>query len=276
MGDTISMDFIQAIIFGIVEGVTEFLPVSSTGHLILVSGLLGVSQDVFTKSFEIIIQLGAIAAVAVLYWRSFMNPEILKKVLVAFIPTGIIGLIFYKVVKTYLIGNEFVVIFALALGGVALIIFELWYKESKIALENSHDTGRKPIEDAAFQVGQVSYKQAALVGVFQAISIVPGVSRSAATIVGGLFLGLKRSVIIEFSFLLAVPTMVAATGLDLAKNYSIFSLDQFGVLAVGFGVSFAVALGSIKFLLYFIKRHNFISFGVYRIIAALLFWLFLI
>ncbi|MDO8482956.1 MAG: undecaprenyl-diphosphate phosphatase [bacterium] len=266
------MDFIQAIIFGVVEGVTEFLPVSSTGHLILLGQLLHVPEDAFTKSFEIIIQLGAIASVVILYWRSFLNPETLKKLAVAFIPTGIIGLAFYKIVKTYLIGNESTVLWALALGGAALIIFELWYKEPNTAVENSPDIRLKPTEDGMFQVGQVSYKQATLVGVFQAIAIVPGVSRSAATIIGGLIVGLKRSVVVEFSFLLAVPTMLAATGLDLMKNYSDFSVDQFGVLSVGFVVSFVVALGSIKFLLRFIKGHNFILFGVYRIVVALLFW----
>ncbi|MCR4311182.1 MAG: undecaprenyl-diphosphatase UppP [Candidatus Taylorbacteria bacterium] len=251
------MDIFHSIIFGVVEGITEFLPISSTGHLILVSNLLGISQDSFTKSFEIIIQLGAITSVVFLYWRSFFDVALLKKLLVAFIPTGIIGLALYKVAKTYLLGNEGVVLSALLLGGVALILFELWHKES---------------DSAIGEVKGITYKQAVSIGVFQALAIVPGVSRSAATIVGGLLLGLKRSVIVEFSFLLAVPTMLAASGLDIYKNYTSFSSSDVLTLSVGFIVSFLVALASITFLLRFIKGHTFISFGVYRIAIALLFW----
>ncbi len=247
----------HAIILGIVEGITEFLPISSTGHLILASDLLHIAQTAFTKSFEISIQFGAIAAVIVLCWKKLWHVATIKKLLAAFIPTGIIGLLLYKVVKTYLLGNENVVLWALFLGGVALIIFEWRHKEGV----STTDT-----------LEAISYRQAVVIGFFQAIAIVPGVSRSAATIVGGLFLGLKRSTVVEFSFLLAVPTMLAASGLDLAKNYSLFSADQFGALAVGFAVSFLVALGSIKFLLRYIQKHNFIPFGVYRVIVALLFW----
>ncbi len=255
------MDILQAIILGIVEGVTEFLPISSTGHLILVGDLLGISSSEFTKSFDIIIQLGAISAVIFLYWKTLWNLETIKKLIIAFIPTGIIGLALYKTVKTYLLGNEAVVLWALFLGGICLIAFELWHKES---------------EDATADISTISYRQAATIGLFQSIAIIPGVSRSAATILGGLLLGLKRSVIVEFSFLLAVPTMLAASGLDLANHYSSFSADQFGVLAVGFAVAFLVAMGSIKFLLSYIRKHNFIPFGIYRIVIALVFWVALV
>jgi len=248
----------HSIILGIVEGITEFLPISSTGHLVLVSGLLRISQSNFTKSFEIIIQLGAISSVVVLYWKSFLNSENLKKILFAFLPTGIIGFGLYKVVKTYFLGNQTVVLWALLLGGAALILFEFWHRES---------------EDAADGIGQISYKQSFWVGLCQSVAIIPGVSRSAATIIGGLLVGLKRATIVEFSFLLAVPTMLAASGLDLIKNYDSFSVDQFGILAVGFVVSFVTAIVSIKFLLNFVKKHNFVPFGVYRIFAAIIFWL---
>jgi undecaprenyl-diphosphatase len=251
------MTLLQSLLLGIVEGVTEFLPVSSTGHLILVSELLKISQSVFTKSFEIIIQLGAIVSVIVLYWNSFLKRETLKKITVAFIPTGIIGLAAYKTVKTYLIGNSSVVLWSLLIGGLALIAFELWYKESK--------TSEGTIED-------ISYKQALWIGVCQSLAIIPGVSRSAATMVGGLFAGIQRKTIVEFSFLLAVPTILAASGLDLIKNADTFSRDQFGTLLVGFIVSFIVALVSIKFLTNFIKKHTFIPFGIYRILLALIFW----
>jgi undecaprenyl-diphosphatase len=255
------MTFVDSTVLGIVEGISEFLPISSTGHLILVSHLLHIEQSSFQKSFEIIIQLGAIASVVVLYFKSFFNVEILKKLFVAFLPTGIIGLLLYKIIKTYLIGNEMVVLWALLLGGVALIVFELLHKEK---------------EDAAQSITEVSYTQAALIGLFQSLAIIPGVSRSAASIVGGLLLGLKRSTIVEFSFLLAVPTMLAATGLDLAKNASLFSMDQFGILTIGFVTSFVVALVSIKFLLSYIRSHTFIPFGIYRIVIAILFFLFVV
>ncbi len=255
------MDIFQAAILGIVEGITEFLPISSTGHLILASDLLGLVQTDFQKSFEIVIQLGAILAVVVLYWKSFLNLEVLKKIIVAFIPTGIIGLLLYKVLKTYLLGNNAVVLWSLLLGGIALIVFELWHREG---------------ENAVADVSSISYTQAALIGIFQSIAIIPGVSRSGATIVGGLLLGLKRTLIIEFSFLLAVPTMLAATGLDLLKSGHSFSGTQFVTLGVGFLVTFVVALLSIRWLLSYVRGHSFIPFGVYRIVVAILFFLLIL
>jgi undecaprenyl-diphosphatase len=177
-------------------------------------------------------------------------------VIVAFIPTGIIGFALYKVVKTYLFDSEAVVLWALGLGGVALIVFELLHRER---------------EDAVDDVASISYTKALLIGVFQSLSIIPGVSRAGATIVGGLILGLTRTTIVQFSFLLAVPTMLAATGYDLLKNASAFSAGQFGVLAAGFIASFIVALLAIKFLLAFVRTHTFIPFGIYRIAIALIF-----
>jgi undecaprenyl-diphosphatase len=255
------MNIIQSFILGIVEGITEFLPVSSTGHLILASALLGIAQSEFVKTFEIIIQLGAIAAVVVIYWRSFLNIEILKKVIAAFIPTGIIGLALYKIVKTYLLGNEMVVLWALLLGGVALVVFEYFHQEK---------------DNAVSDITDISYKQAVYIGLFQALSIVPGTSRSAATIVGGLMLNLKRSTIVQFSFLLAVPTMLAASGLDLIKTSATFTLGEVLMLLVGFVVAFVVALFSIKFLLEYVRTHNFVPFGIYRIVVSLIFFWFVI
>ena len=251
------MDLWSAIILGIVEGATEFLPVSSTGHLILTSKLLGMKATDFLKSFEIIIQLGAILSVVVLYWKSLLfNKEILKRVLLAFVPTGVLGLIFYRLIKKFL-GNDQIVIWSLLLGGVFLIVFELLHKEK---------------DDAADELGQLPYGKVLLIGLFQSIAMIPGVSRSAATIVGGLILGLKRRTIVEFSFLLAIPTMLAATGMDLVKNAHVFSVDQIGFLAAGFITSFIVAMASVKFLIHFIQRNNFIPFGVYRIVLVLTIW----
>ncbi|MBI2356359.1 MAG: undecaprenyl-diphosphatase UppP [Candidatus Doudnabacteria bacterium] len=252
------MSILDSIVLGIIEGITEFLPISSTGHLILSSKLLGLGQTEFLKSFEIAIQLGAILSVVVLYWRSFfVSLETLKRILAAFIPTALIGALLYNIVKGFLLSNEQVVLWSLLLGGIALILFEYWHKE-------------KP--DASEDIASMPYKTAALIGLAQSVAIIPGVSRAAATILGGLLLNLKRKTIVEFSFLLAVPTMAAATGLDLYKSTGQFSLDQFEVLAVGFIVSFLVAMGAIKFLLSFIQKHSFVSFGIYRIIVALVFW----
>lgn len=251
------MDLFHALILGIVEGISEFLPISSTGHLILASKLLGLPNSEFIKTFEISIQLGAILSVVVLYGRTFLvDIKILQRVAVAFIPTAILGFIFYKMIKKYLLGNGMVVVWALFIGGVFLIIFELWHREKN---------------DLRGDLREISFKKAFCIGIFQSLAMVPGVSRSAATIIGGLMLGLKRRTIVEFSFLLAVPTMTAAAGLDLLKNAESFTLQEMMLLSVGFIASFIVALGSIKFLLQFIKHNNFIAFGVYRIVVAVLF-----
>ncbi len=254
------MDPLQAILLGIIEGATEFLPVSSTGHQILLAHLLEIPDTEFLKSFEIIIQLGAILAVFSLFAKRFFEIETLKKLLVAFIPTGVIGLTFYSFVKSYLIGNEIVVLWALLIGGIALIAFEYLHTEG------TQET-----------VESITYKQATLIGLCQAIAIIPGVSRSAATIVGGMLLGMRRTLIVEFSFLLAVPTMAAATGLDIVRNYdTIFAGGNFGILALGFIVSFVVALLAVKFLLAYVRRYTFVPFGVYRILLAIAFFVFVL
>jgi len=253
------MDILQVLVFGVVEGITEFLPVSSTGHLMLTARVLHVGQSEFVKSFEIAIQLGAILSVVVLYWQKLSRGAgIWKKLLAAFIPAAVIGALLYKSIKRYLLGNSDVVLWSLFLGGVFLIVFELFHREK---------------EGAADDLSTVSYPQALFIGFFQCLAMVPGVSRSAATIIGGLVAGLKRRTIVEFSFLLAVPTMLAATALDLYKSAHVFRSGQFAALGLGFLVSFAVAIVAIKFLLAFIERHSFISFGIYRIAVALIFWL---
>lgn len=256
------MTILQALIFGIVEGASEFLPISSTAHLILTARLLGLQQTDFLKSFEIVIQVGAILSVLVLYWRSFLiNFEELKRVVCAFVPTAIVGFALYKVVKKFFMGDLNIVLGALFIGGIVLILFERF---------------RKPNEADVSGVGQISYRQAFLIGLFQALAVVPGVSRSAATIVGGVLIGVNRKTSVEFSFLLAVPTLAAAAGLDLLKNADQFSTNHLGLLAVGFLASFVVALICIKGLLAFIKNYSFVGFGIYRILIALLFWFFIL
>lgn len=253
------MPYLDAVILGAVEGITEFLPVSSTGHLILASHLLSLPSSSFLSSFEIAIQLGAIGAVVVLYWRSFLDIEVIKRLIVGFIPTAAIGLVLYSFVKHHLLGNELVVVGALLLGGIALIVFELFHKEREGAPEG---------------VTTITYRQAFLVGVAQSVAMIPGVSRSAATIVGGLMLGIRRTTILEFSFLLAVPTMGAAVLLDVLKSYQDFTFENIGSIGVGFVVAFVVALISIKFLLQFVRTNTFIPFGIYRILVAIAFAFF--
>ncbi len=253
------MTIFQAFILGIVEGITEFLPVSSTGHMILVGRLLHLPQTEFLKSFEIIIQLGAILAIVFLYWkRLIMDKAVSLKVFVSFLPTAVLGLLLYKIIKKYFMGNDMIVVGTLIAGGVILIIFEKFLDEKKLKIS---------------QIKEISYPQAAAIGIFQSLAFVPGVSRSAATIVGGLLQGIKREVIVEYSFLLAVPTMFAATGLDLMKNASHIDPDQFVLLGVGFLTSFCVALATVQFLVRYVKTHNFISFGIYRIVVGVFFFL---
>ncbi|MCR4330614.1 MAG: undecaprenyl-diphosphatase UppP [Patescibacteria group bacterium] len=261
------MNILDAIVLGAVEGLTEFLPVSSTGHLILTSTLLGLDQTEFLKSFEIVIQLGAILAVVVFYWRAFLDMATIKKLITAFLPTGIIGLLLYHTIKTYLIGNLSVVVASLFVGGIAIIAFEWWYKRTDM---NAPDLN--VVEVPAPHVSSISYRKALAIGLFQSVAMVPGVSRSAATIIGGLALGLDRRTIVEFSFLLAVPTMLAATTLDLIKNIGEFSASQTTLLFTGFLTAVVVALGAISFLLRFVKKHDFTVFGIYRVIVAILFF----
>jgi undecaprenyl-diphosphatase len=255
------MQILDALILGIVEGITEFLPVSSTGHLILTSELLGLQATEFLKTFEIAIQLGAMCAVVVLYFRSFFEIEIIKRLVIAFIPTGIVGFTVYPFIKGALFDNALVVVVSLFVGGILLILFELWHREA---------------HDAVQDVRTLSYTQSALIGLAQAVAVIPGVSRSGATILGGLMLGISRTAIVEFSFLLAVPTIAAATGLDVLKSYESITAADLAPLCVGFVVSFIVALISIKFLLDFVRRRSFIAFGIYRIAVAVLFFAFVL
>lgn len=253
------IDIIQSVLLGIIEGFTEFLPISSTAHLILASRLLGLSQSDFVKTFEIAIQSGAILAVLVLYWRKFLDIRVLKRIFAAFVPTAVIGFIFYEAVKTYLLESMALVLLSLALGGLFLIFFERWFKN----------------KDAISDIKNMSYAQSMYVGLFQSIAMVPGVSRAAATIIGGMVLGMRRETIVEFSFLLAVPTMIAATGFDFLKSFNEFSDSEFSILGIGFFVSFITAIVGIRFLLRYIRTHSFSAFGVYRILLVLFMLMFM-
>lgn len=256
------MTIIQAIILALVEGFTEFLPISSTGHLVLTANLLKLTQTDFLKTFEIVIQLGAILAVVYLYFPTFTkNFTVWLKILTAFIPTAILGFIFYSFIKNFLLGNTFITLQALFIGGLLLIGLEITHQEKEHHLD---------------QLKNIDYKQSFIIGVFQSLSMVPGVSRSAASIVGGLLVGLKRSVAVEFSFLLAVPTMLAASVLDLYQSHLNFSSNEIVLLSVGVFISFITAVVAIKFLLNFVKKHTFIPFGIYRIVLSVLYFLILL
>lgn len=259
------MNILDSIILGVIEGLTEFLPISSTGHLILASSVLGIQKSVFLNSFEIIIQLGAILAVVFMYWNKLLsNKQLALKVITAFMPTAIIGFMLYSFIKKFLLNNDLVVIISLIVGGLILIAFE------KIKPAKNDEVDDAMIEKSS--VENITYAQSFKIGLFQSIAMIPGVSRSGATIIGGEALGLSRRSIVEFSFLLAIPTMLSATALDILKGGLNINADQWLILATGFLTSFIVALLAIKSFLSYIQKHSFVAFGVYRIIIAIIFW----
>lgn len=256
------MTYFDALILAFIEGVTEFLPVSSTGHLILTSRLLNLVETEFLKTFEIVIQLGAILAVAFLYRHKLLQgPKVWKNIIIAFIPTGIIGLTVYDFVKETLLGSQFVTVVSLFIGGVIILLIEKYYN---------------PETHAEVEIEDLPVRKAALLGVVQTLAVIPGVSRSGATIFGGMFMGFNRKTAADFSFLLAIPTMMAASGYDLYKTGSNFSQSEFSLLAVGFIGSFVIAYIVVKQFLRYIQNHDFTVFGWYRIVLALAFWLLIL
>jgi len=262
-----------AIILGIVEGVTEFLPVSSTGHLILATELLGFDAEKWA-AFNVIIQLGAILAIVVLYWRTFwavleglikrnpMSWRFVRNILIAFLPSAVLGLALIKYIEA-LLGDPKVVAVAFILGGIAIIAIERLVKNTPVV-----------------GVAEMPVKTAAGVGLVQCLAMIPGVSRSGATIMGALSLGVERRTAAEFSFFLAIPTMVGATTLEFAKHHHDIMASAhgvgFGIVAVGFIVSFVVALVVVRAFVHYISRHGFAPFAWYRIVvgAIALAWLF--
>lgn len=257
------MTIIHSIIFGIVEGLTEFLPVSSTGHLIVTQHLLNIASSDFVKSFEIAIQLGAILAVVILYYKKLFEMEMIKKLIIGFIPTGIIGLLLYKYIKQ-LLDSETTVAIMLIVGGIIILLVENWYSKK---LKNNEIVEGK----------EITLKQALILGFYQAVSMIPGTSRSGAIIVGGLLMKISRPVVTEFTFLLAVPTMLVATLYTIYKNPStVTNITNFSSLSIGFIVSLVVATFVIKYFLGYIRKHSFNVFGYYRIIAGVIILLILI
>jgi undecaprenyl-diphosphatase len=261
-----------AIILGIVEGVTEFLPVSSTGHLILATELLGFDAEKWA-AFNVIIQLGAILAIVVLYWRTFwavleglfranaMSLRFVRNILIGFLPSAILGFLLINKIEA-LLGNAAVVACAFILGGIAILVIERMVKQTPVV-----------------GVAEMPLKTVIGVGLIQCLSMIPGVSRSGATIMGGLSLGVERRTAAEFSFFLAIPTMLGATTLELVKHRDTLMAGAsgvgFGTVAVGFVVSFVVAIVVVKGFVHYISRHGFAPFAWYRIAAGLvaLLWL---
>lgn len=245
----------HAIILGIVEGITEFLPISSTGHMIIASSMMGIEESTFTKAFEVIIQFGAILSVLVLYWKRFLSSwSFYKKLFVAFLPTAIIGFLAKDVVE-HLLGSVQVVAWSLILGGVILV----W---SDKIFAHLTSVGRK--------TDDLTYKDSVKLGLFQSIAMIPGVSRSGATIMGGLTLGMNKKEAAEFSFFLAVPTMAAATLYKLLKIYKTIDPQQINVLLIGLVIAFIVAMIAIKFFIGVVSRYGFRGFGYYRIVLGII------
>ena len=252
------MTTVQSIIIGIVEGLTEFLPISSTGHMIITEKLLNVTETDFIKAFTVAIQLGAILAVVVLYWKKFFNFkkwQFYVKLAVAVIPALLLGFLFSKKIDA-LLESSLTVAVSLLAGGIILLFVDNLFKVSTI------DTEEK-----------VSYQKGFIIGIWQCLAMIPGVSRSAASIIGGMQQKLTRSAAAEFSFFLAVPTMLAATGYKLYKYYTEsggFSTDEIKQLAIGNVVAFIVAMLAIKFFIGFLKKYGFKVWGWYRIIVGII------
>ncbi|CAG0969489.1 MAG: undecaprenyl-diphosphate phosphatase [Bacteroidetes bacterium] len=240
------MDVLHAIIIAIVEGITEYLPISSTGHMIITEKVLGIESTDFTKAYLVNIQFGAILSVVVLYWkRFFQSIDFYYKLFVAFIPAAVIGFLLNDVIDAML-ESVWVVAVSLLLGGIILIFIDRW-------IENHSDEH------------EITYPSALKIGFFQCLAMVPGVSRSAATIIGGMTQKLTRKTAAEFSFFLAVPTMFAASAYKLLKNYLAISADDISVLLIGNTVAFIVAMLAIKFFIGYLQKHGFKFFGYYRI-----------
>lgn len=249
------MSTLDAIILGIIEGITEFLPISSTGHMILVAHFLDIPSSVTRDTFTIIVQFGAILAVVVSFYKKLLDPQMMSKLLIGFIPTGIVGLIIFPYIK-HLLQSSILVAIMLIIGGVIILLVERRYTRMK--LDTKHT-----------EITTISYKHAFILGLFQTLAIIPGVSRSGAMIVGGLLQGLQRKALIEFTFLLAVPTMTVAALYTLLKKHKELSLDSVSPIIIGTVIAFIVSHLVIRLALAYIRNHSFRIFGWYRIIAGI-------
>lgn len=253
------MSILESIIIAIIEGLTEFLPVSSTGHMILAKAALGITEDGgFVDSFIVSIQIGAILAIIGLYYKRFLQGiQIYFKLMAAFIPTAIIGLLAYDTIKSYLF-NPTVVALALIIGGIILILID-----KKVVTKETH----------LVDLSQIPIKNAVFIGLFQCLSMIPGTSRAAATIIGGVFNKFNKTQATEFSFLLAVPTMIAATGYDLYKTPVTFTNHQILILLLGMFIAFITAFVAVKIFIKLVSFYGFKHYGYYRIVIGIVFLL---
>ena len=249
------MDILQSIILGLIEGATEFLPISSTGHMIVASQWMGIAQNDENKAFEVIIQLAAILAVVANYREkfSFAYIELWKKVVLAFIPLGIVGFLFHKQIKAMFTVDIVAVMFIV--GGIIFLIVEYFHKDKVYPVEKVED---------------LSYRQALWIGIAQVFALIPGTSRAGASIIGAMLVGLSRKASAEFSFLLALPVMMAASGFDLLKHYQDFAGSDWMILLTGFVVAFISAWLVMRLFIQFLERFTFVAFGVYRILFGIL------
>jgi len=248
------MSTLQAVIIAVVEGITEFLPISSTGHMIITSSVMGIRGQEFTKTFEVAIQLGAILAVVVLYWRKFFDFSKWKfyiKLIVAVIPALVLGFLFSNRIDA-LLDSPTTVAISMLVGGIILLFIDNIFNVHTIQQEEN-----------------ISYGRALIIGFWQCVAMIPGVSRSAASIIGGMQQKLTRKLAAEFSFYLAVPTMIAATGYKLLKEYKNIHGPEIKLLAIGNIIAFVVAMLAIKFFIGFLQKHGFKVFGIYRIVAGI-------
>ena len=249
------MTILDSIILGIIEGFTEFLPISSTGHLIVASEFLNLEQNSVNTAYEVIIQFAAILAVILNYPSKFslQHIELWKKIILAFIPIGAVGFVFSKQIKA-LFSIEIVAIMFI-IGGVIFLIVEKYYRKKEHLIDD---------------VEKVTYKQALYIGLAQIFALIPGTSRAGSTIIGAMLVGLNRKASAEFSFLLALPVMCATTGYDILKHYEDFTQSNLITLGIGFVIAFIVAFMAIKLFLKFLENFTFVAFGIYRIIFGLL------
>ncbi len=247
------MDIFQAIIIGVIEGFTEFLPISSTGHMIVAAKFLGVEENDLTKAYEVIIQFAAILAVILIYRSklSISNTSLWSKLIAAFLPLGIVGFVFRHQIKALF--SVQVVAWMFIVGGIVFLVVEYFYRDKE-----PHTT----------EIESVSWAQVVWIGIAQVFALVPGTSRAGATIIGGLLAGLDRKTSAEFSFLLAIPVMAAVSGYDLIKHYQDFADANWGAFAIGFVVAFVVAWLTIKLFVAFLSRFTFVPFGIYRILLG--------
>lgn len=253
------MSLFHALILGIVEGLTEFLPISSTAHLIITSKLLNIYQTNFLKLFEVFIQSGAILAVIFLYFKYLLkNKKLIKYIIFSFLPTALIGFIFHKIIKNIFFESFSLIIFSLFFIGILFILLEVFIKNKKILLKK--------------KLNNISFFESFLIGFFQSLAIVPGISRAGSVILTMIILGYKREEATLYSFLLAVPTILAAGIFDFYKERQIVfsNIDNLWILFFGFLVSFIFAYLSIKWFIDFVKKNSLLIFGIYRIILAVI------